>query len=101
MRRGILLDLVLMNKEGLVEDVKAGGSLSCSDHEMVNFSILGGGRREISRITVLDFRRANFAVFKELLGGMLWVRAFEGRGVQSASRCLNITSSMLRVGASA
>jgi len=26
-RRGALLDLVLMNKEGLVEDVKVGGSL--------------------------------------------------------------------------
>jgi len=31
-RRGMLLDLVLMNEEGLVEDVKAGGTLDCSDH---------------------------------------------------------------------
>jgi len=33
-RRAVLLDLVLMNKAGLVEDVKVGGRLSCSDHEM-------------------------------------------------------------------
>jgi len=26
-RRGVLLDLVLTNKDGLVEDVKVGGSL--------------------------------------------------------------------------
>jgi len=48
--RGMLLGLVLTNKEGLVEDVKVGGSLSCSDHEMENFRILCGGSRAISRI---------------------------------------------------
>ena len=37
------LDLVLTNKEGLVGHVKVGGSLGCSDHEMVEFRILCGG----------------------------------------------------------
>jgi len=76
----MLLDLVLTNKEGQVEDVKAGGSLGCSDHEMVEFRILRGGSRTISRIKTLDFRRANFGLFKELLGGIPWVRTLEGRG---------------------
>jgi len=58
--RGILLDLVLTNREGLVEDVRVGGRLGCSDHEMVNFRILHGGSRAIIRIKTLDFRRANF-----------------------------------------
>jgi len=83
-RRGMLLDLVLMNKEGLVEDVKVGGSLGCSDHDMVEFRILRRGSRAISKIKTLDFRRANFGLFKELLGGILWVRALEGRGVQES-----------------
>ena len=39
-RKGTLLDLVLTNKEGLMEDVKVGGRLGCSDHEMVEFIIL-------------------------------------------------------------
>jgi len=82
MRRGVLLDLVLTNKEGLVEDVKAGGSVSCSDREMVEFRILRGESRAIRRIKTLDFRRANFGLFKELLGGVPWVRALEGSGVQ-------------------
>jgi len=69
MRRDVLLDLVLTNTEGLVEDVKAGGNLSCSDHEMVEFRILCGGSRAISRITALDFRGANFGLFRDLLGG--------------------------------
>jgi len=81
-RKGALLDLVLTNKEGLVEDVKVGGRLGCSDHEMVESRILRGGSRAISRIKTLDLRRANFGIFKELLGGILWARALEGRGVQ-------------------
>jgi len=67
-RKGALLDLVLTNKEGLVEDVRVGGRLGCSDHEMVEFRILRGGSRAISGIKTLDFRRANFGLFKELLG---------------------------------
>jgi len=66
-RRVVLLYLVLMNKEEQVEDVKVGGSLSCSDHEIVSFRILCGGSKEIRRIKTLDFRRANFGLFKELL----------------------------------
>ena len=81
-RKGALLDIVLTNKEGLVEDVKVGGRLGCSDHEMVEFRNLCGGSRAVSRIKTLDLRRANFGLFKELLGGIPWARALEGRGVQ-------------------
>jgi len=81
-RKGALLDLVLTNKEGLVEDVKVGGRLSCSDHEMVEFRILRGESRAISRIKTLDLRRANFGFFKELLGGIPWASVLEVMGVQ-------------------
>jgi len=80
-RKGVLLDLVLTNKEGLEEDVKVGGRLGCSDHEMLEFRILLGGSRAISRIKTLDLRRADFAFFKELLEGIPWARALEGRVV--------------------
>ncbi|GAB0209097.1 hypothetical protein GRJ2_003375400 [Grus japonensis] len=83
-RRGVLLDLVLTNKEGLVGDVKVGGSLGCSDHEMVEFRILRGRSRTMSRITTLDFRRANFGLFKDLLGRIPWDRALEGKGAQES-----------------
>ena len=55
-------------------------SVYVSDQEMVEFRILHGGSRAISRIKTLDLRRANFALFKDILGGILWVRALEGRG---------------------
>jgi len=47
--------------------VKAGGSLGCCDHEMVEFRTLPGGSRAISRIKTLDFRRNNFGLFKDCL----------------------------------
>jgi len=80
----VLLGLVLTNEAGLIEDVKVGGNLGCSDHEMVEFGNLHGGNRAISRITTLDFRRANFGLFKDLLGRIAWVRALEGRGLQES-----------------
>jgi len=80
----VLLDLVLTNRDGLVEEVKAGGSLVCSDYGMVEFRILCGGSRARSRNTTLDLRRANSGLFRDLLGRIQWVRALEGRGVQAS-----------------
>ena len=67
-RGAVLLDLVLTNRDGLVKEVKVGDSLGCSDHEMVEFKILSGRSKAISRIATLDFRRANFDLFQDLLG---------------------------------
>ncbi|GAB0180275.1 hypothetical protein GRJ2_000492800 [Grus japonensis] len=67
-RRGAMLDLILTNKEGLVGDVKLKGSLGCSNHEMVEFRILRAVRRAHSKLTTLDFRRADFGLFRDLLG---------------------------------
>jgi len=83
-RRGVLLDFVLTKREGLVDDVKVGGSFGCSDLEMVEFRILPGGSRAINRTTTLEFRRAKFGLFKNLLGGIPWVWALAGRGVQES-----------------
>ncbi|GAB0208733.1 hypothetical protein GRJ2_003339000 [Grus japonensis] len=84
MRRGAMLDLVLANKEGLVGDVKLKGSLGCSDHEMVEFKILRAVRRAHSKLTTLDFRRADFGLFRDLLGRIPWDKALEGRGAQDS-----------------
>ncbi|GAB0205350.1 hypothetical protein GRJ2_003000600 [Grus japonensis] len=70
MRRGAMLELVLTNKEGLVGDVKLKGSLGCSDQEMVEFKILRAVRRAHSKLTTLDCRRADFGLFRGLLGGV-------------------------------
>lgn len=38
-RNGVLLNFLLTNSEGLVGDVKVGGILGCSDHQVVEISI--------------------------------------------------------------
>ena len=73
-RRGVLLDLILTNKEGAVEAVTVEGSLGCSDHETREFRISHGRNRIPSRITTLDFSRANFGPFKQLLWEIPWNR---------------------------
>ncbi|PKU40568.1 rna-directed dna polymerase from mobile element hypothetical protein [Limosa lapponica baueri] len=63
-----MLDLVLTNKEGLVGNVKLKGGPGCSHHEMVELKILRAARKVHSKLTTLDFRRADFGLFRDLLG---------------------------------
>ncbi|GAB0183467.1 hypothetical protein GRJ2_000812000 [Grus japonensis] len=83
-KRVTVLDLVLTNKEGLVGDVKLKGSLGCSDLKMVELRILRAARRACSKLTTLDFRRADFGLFRDLLGRVPWDKALEGRGAQDS-----------------
>ena len=46
MNGSALVDLILINKEELVWDVKLSDSFAWSDHEMVDVRILGVGKRE-------------------------------------------------------
>ncbi|GAB0187151.1 hypothetical protein GRJ2_001180400 [Grus japonensis] len=78
-RRGVMLDLVLTNREGLVGNVKLKGSLGCSDHEMMEFKILRAARKVHSKLTTLDFGRADFGLFRDVPGRVPWDRALEGR----------------------
>jgi len=66
-----ILDLLFVNREGLVGDVKVGGHLGQSDHEMLDFSILVEPWRGVSRIAPLDFWRADFNLFRTMVGGSL------------------------------
>ena len=62
------LDFFLVNREGLVGDGKAGGCLGHSNHELIEFLILGKVRRGVSRTATLGFQRANFGLLKRLVG---------------------------------
>ncbi|KAJ7413233.1 hypothetical protein WISP_91538 [Willisornis vidua] len=60
-RNGVLLTFILTHMEGLVGDVKVGGSLGCSDHETVEFSI-----RLWRSGDMLDWKKASVTlVFKK------------------------------------
>ena len=66
---------VLTNKERLVGNMKVGGILGCSNHEIVEFKILHGKKKKkkkkvVCRIVTIHLRIANFHLFKDLLGGI-------------------------------
>jgi len=94
MRRGAMMDLVLTNKKGLVGNVKLKTSLGCSDHEMVEFKILRATRRVHSKLSTLDFRRADFGLIRHLLGRVPWDKALEGRQAQES--CLIFKDHLLQ-----
>ena len=79
------LDLLLTKRKGLVGDVEVRGCLGQSDHDMVEFSILGGGRRGNSRTATLDLQRADFELFRRLERGVPQDSVLESKGVQDGS----------------
>ena len=76
-RKDALLDWLFENR-GLVGDVMVGGYLGYSEDEMSEFKIFSKMSKTDSRVATLDFRRANFKVFRELFSRE---SAFEGSGV--------------------
>jgi len=58
------------------------GHLGHSDHETIEFSVLRGGRREVSRTATLDFCRADFGLFRSLADRVSWETVLKGKGIQ-------------------
>ncbi|KAK4832451.1 hypothetical protein QYF61_023175 [Mycteria americana] len=81
-REGAPLDLLFTNREGLVSHVMVGGHLGQSDHEMIEFLIRGEAARGVSKTATLDFRRADFGLFRRLVERVPWEAALMGKGVQ-------------------
>ncbi|RMC21758.1 hypothetical protein DUI87_02627 [Hirundo rustica rustica] len=86
-RGGTMLDLLFTNRDGLVGDVEVGGRLGHSDHEIIEFSIIGEIRRTINKISTLDFQRADFGLFKRLIQRVPWETVLENKGVQERWVC--------------
>jgi len=82
-RGGALLDLLFTNREGLLGDVVAGGRLGLSDHEMTEFSVRGEVKRGASKTATMDFRRADFGLFRMLVERVPWERVLKGKRVQA------------------
>ena len=62
-----------------------GGCLGHSDHERIESKIFRVMRTKDSRVATLDFGRANFKLFRELLSSVPWESALEGLGVHECS----------------
>ncbi|PKU39070.1 nedd4-binding protein 2-like 2 [Limosa lapponica baueri] len=67
-----ILDLIVTKASELIRDVKIGGSLSCSDHALVEFTVLRHTCQSRSMVRTLNFRKANLQLFKELVNRSPW-----------------------------
>jgi len=72
---------VLINE--LISDIKIGGSLGCSDHALVKFTVLRDVGKVRSMVRTLNFRKANFQLFKELVSRTPWETVLRDRGEQT------------------
>ena len=75
-----ILDLLFVNRKGLVGDVKVGGHLGQSDHEMLDFAILVEPRRGVSRTATLDIQREDFKLLRTMVERVPWEVVFGERG---------------------
>lgn len=72
------------NKEELIKDVKVKGSLGCCDHKTMELRIPIGQSGAKSKTTMLNFRKADFGLFKDLLGEVSCDNDLKGRESQKA-----------------
>ena len=77
-----ILGLLIVNREDLVGDVKVGGCLGQSGHEMLDFLILVEQQRGVSRTATLDFKRADFNLFRTMVERVPWKVVLESMGAQ-------------------
>ena len=80
-RGDAILDLLLTNANELIGDIRIGGCLGCSDHAMVEFT-LRRALRQVESNRKLNFRTANFQLFRELIKKTPWETVLMGKGMQ-------------------
>jgi len=83
-RRGAILDLLLTNTSELVSDTLIGDSLGCSGHALVEFAVLRDIGQAKSKFRTLDFRKANFQIFKELVSRSFWKTALRDKAAEQS-----------------
>jgi len=81
-RGDAILHLMVTNSSKLIGDIKTGGNLGCSDHTLVQFTVLRGMGKAKNIVRTPHFRKANFQIFKELVSRtpsetVLWDRGAE------------------------
>jgi len=62
-RDDVIQDLLDINASERFDDVKTGGSLGCSDHALVEFTVLREKGQAKSKVRTLNFRKEKFQLF--------------------------------------
>jgi len=83
---------MVTNASELIGDVKTGRSLGCSDHTLVEFTLLRDMGKARSIVRNLNFRKANFQLLKELVRRTTWEATLRDRDQNRAGRSLRMLS---------
>jgi len=73
---------MLTSASELIGDIKTGGSLGCSNHALVEFTVLRDIGKARIIVKTLNFRKANCQIFKELVSRTPWEMVLGGRGAE-------------------
>ena len=71
-RENNVLDLVLTNKSGVIENIEVGEPLANSDHNSIRFDIIINGKIKENKSVVPNFRAANFEGLRANLAIQNW-----------------------------
>jgi len=80
----MILDLMVTNAKEPIGNVKTGGNLGCSDHTMVDFIVLRDMEKAKRKVRALNFRKANFQFFKELVSRIPCEIALRDKGAEQS-----------------
>ncbi|KAJ7410298.1 hypothetical protein BTVI_53881 [Pitangus sulphuratus] len=86
---------MLTSVDKLIKGVKIGGSLSCSDHALVEFVTSRRLSLARSQLKTLNFGKAKFQLFKKLVNEIPWVTVLKDKGADQSWQLLR--TSFLRV----
>jgi len=70
---------MLTNTSELIGGIKTGASLGCSDHALVEFTVLRCEGKVRSTVRTLNFRKVKFQLFKELVSRGPWETVLRDR----------------------
>lgn len=86
-----VLELILTNREDLVEKLKVEGNFGESDYKTIEFTNLKKRRNESSRIRTMEFKKADFIKLRELEGRVSWEDILRKKGLQESLQLLKGT----------
>ena len=87
----VILDLLVTNTSELIGDTKIGGSLGCSDHALAEYTVLRHMGQAKSKVRTLNFRKANFQLFKESVSRTPWEMVFRDKDAEQSLQIFNYT----------
>ena len=78
---GNILDLILTDTEGLVENVKNEGRIGRSDHEIVTFTLNANHEQTKEQRYYKNYRKANFGEMRSRMPEVRWEEILEDKDV--------------------